>query len=59
MVESALQAASTNGRGTGKETAMLRSISTNRARRLLMAVLASGALIALSVGQVFAGWNKP
>jgi hypothetical protein len=59
MVESAPQAASTNGRGTAKEAAMLRSISTSRVRRLLMAALASGALVALSVGQVFAGWNKP
>ena len=38
---------------------MLRSISASRIRRLLMAVLASGALVALSVGQVFAGWNHP
>jgi hypothetical protein len=38
---------------------MLRSISTSRTRRLLTAVLASGALVALSVGQVFAGAYRP
>ena len=38
---------------------MLRSISTSRTRRLLVAVLTSGALAALSVGQVFAHIRMP
>lgn len=38
---------------------MFQRIRGHRVTRLLIATVASGALVALSVGQVFAGWRHP
>jgi hypothetical protein len=38
---------------------MFQSIRGHRVTRLLLAALTSGALVALSVDQVFAGWRLP
>jgi hypothetical protein len=38
---------------------MFQSITGHRTARLLVATLASVALVALSVGQVFAGYTHP
>ena len=38
---------------------MFHGIRGNRRARILVATLTSVALVALSVGQVFAGWTHP
>jgi hypothetical protein len=37
---------------------MFENVKSHRVARLLLAMVTSGALVALSVGEVFAGWGR-